>query len=116
MFGPLGNPITRYLDLLAVRQRLVGANLANIDTPGYKTRDIDFHFEFMAASSTASSTSPPQVIEPADQVVKNDGNDVSLNRETRLLAENALRFNAATALLKGEMRMVRRAMSDGRGS
>lgn len=110
MFGPLGSHVSRYLDLLSVRQNLVGANLANIDTPGYRTKDIDFHFEFMSATSTAS----PNVIEPKGLVVKNDGNDVSLNRETRLLAENALRFNAASALLKGEMRMVRRAIGDGR--
>ncbi len=110
MLGAIGNELTRYLDLLSVRQRLVGANLANIDTPGYRTKDIDFQFEFISASSAQS----PNVIEPDGLVVKNDGNDVNLNRETRLLAENALRFNAATTLLKGEMRMVRRAITEGR--
>lgn len=108
MLGPLGSELGRYLDLLSVRQRLVGANLANLDTPGYRTKDIDFHFEFVSAATA------PHVIEPEGLVVKNDGNDVSLNRETRLLAENALRFNAASTLLKGEMRMVRRAISEGR--
>lgn len=110
MLGPLGSELTRYLDLLSVRQRLVSANLANIDTPGYRTKDIDFQFEFISAASTQS----PNVIQPEGLVVKNDGNDVNLNRETRLLAENALRFNAATTLLKGEMRMVRRAITEGR--
>lgn len=109
MLGPVGHELSRYLDLLSARQKLVGANLANIDTPGYRTKDIDFHFEFMSASPGA----PLNVINPEGLVVKNDGNDVSLNRETRLLAENALRFNAATTLLKGEMRMVRRAIGNG---
>lgn len=112
MLGPLGGQLSRYLDLLAARQRLVGANLANLDTPGYRTKDIDFHFEFMSAASP----SQPNVIEPDGLVVKNDGNDVNLNRETRLLAENALRFNAAATLLKGEMRLVRRAIGDGRSA
>jgi len=110
MLGPLGDQLSRYLDLLSARQRLVGANLANLDTPGYRTKDIDFHFEFTSASSPAN----PNVIQPEGLVVKNDGNDVNLNRETRLLAENALRFNAASTLLKGEMRLMRRAMSEGR--
>ena len=110
MLGPLGGELSRYLDLLSVRQRLVGANLANLDTPGYRTRDIDFHFEFLSSSEAST----PHVIETQGLVVKNDGNNVSLNRETQLLAENALRFNAASALLKGEMRMVRRAISEGK--
>jgi len=110
MLGPLGEQAARYLDLLSVRQRLVGANLANLDTPGYQTKDIDFQFEFLSAANSAQ----PNVIEPGGLVVKNDGNNVSLHRETRLLAENALRFNVATTLLKGEMRMVRRAIGDGR--
>jgi flagellar basal-body rod protein FlgB len=112
MLGPLGSELTRYLDLLSVRQRLVSANLANLDTPGYRTKDIDFQFEFISAASTQS----PNVIQPDGLVVKNDGNDVNLSRETRLLAENALRFNAATTLLKGEMRMVRRAITEGRNA
>jgi flagellar basal-body rod protein FlgB len=56
------------------------------------------------------------VVEPAGLTVKNDGNNVSLDREARLLAENAMRFNFASALLKGEMRMVRRAIEEGKGT
>ena len=110
MLGPLGGQLSRYLDLLSARQRLVGANLANLDTPGYKTKDIDFHFEFMSSASPSNAN----VIQPGGLVIKNDGNNVDLNRETRLLAENALRFNAASTLLKGEMRLVRRAIGEGR--
>jgi flagellar basal-body rod protein FlgB len=106
----LGDQLSRYLDLLSARQRLVGANLANLDTPGYRTKDIDFHFEFMSATSPAA----PNVIQPEGLLVKNDGNDVNLNRETRLLAENVLRFNAASTLLKGEMRLIRHAIGEGR--
>ena len=34
------------MDLLSARQKLVASNIANVDTPGYKTKDIDFQFEF----------------------------------------------------------------------
>ncbi len=46
----------------------------------------------------------------------NDGNNVSLDRESRLLAENALRFNVATNLLRNELRTVRKAIEEGKGA
>jgi len=49
-------------------------------------------------------------------VVKNDGNNVSLDREARLLAENALRFNVASQLVRAEIRKVRMAIEEGRSA
>jgi len=98
------------MDLLAQRQRLVAANMANLDTPGYRTKDVDFQFEFMSQAGGAQA----HVIEPADLVVKNDGNNVNLDREARLLAENALRFNVASNLLRGEIHQLRKAIEEGR--
>jgi flagellar basal-body rod protein FlgB len=46
--------------------------------------------------------------------IKTDGNDVSLDRESRLLAENALRFNMASNLMKAQLRMVKSAIQEGR--
>ena len=98
------------MDLLGKRQQLVAANIANADTPGYKTRDIDFQFEFMSLMEGGS----PHVVEAPDLPVKNDGNNVNMERESRLLAENALRFNLASNLLRGEIRRVRSAIQEGK--
>ena len=95
------------MDLLGKRQQLVAANIANADTPGYKTKDIDFQFEFMSQMAGGS----PNVIEASGLSIKNDGNNVSMERESRLLAENALRFNLASNLLRGEIKAVRSAIS-----
>jgi flagellar basal-body rod protein FlgB len=100
----------RYLDLLAVRQRLVASNIANADTPGYKTRDIDFQFEYLSSQTPEA----PRVIEVPSLRTKNDGNNVNLDREARLLAENALRFSIAGALVKSEIRMLRTAIQEGK--
>lgn len=110
MLGEVGRALERYLDLLAVRQKLVASNLANADTPGYRTRDIDFQREFRSLLAGG----PPQVVEVAGLPVKNDGNNVSVDREARLLAENALRFNLASNLLRAQIRMVRAAIQEGR--
>ena len=46
MLDPLAGQLERYMDLLSTRQKLVASNIANVDTPGYLTQDIDFQQEF----------------------------------------------------------------------
>jgi flagellar basal-body rod protein FlgB len=118
MLDGLSNRIERYLDVLSARQRQVAANVANADTPGYKTRDLDFQAELERQIRTPSSSARPMPVmhEISGLPVRNDGNNVSLDREARLLAENALRFNVASNLLKSQIRMVRSAIDEGKNS
>lgn len=111
MLTPLSAQLERYMDLLSARQRLVASNIANADTPGYHTQDIDFQAEFQNAAG-----GPPRVSDVLGLPVKNDGNDVSLDRESRLLAENGLRFQLASNLMRSQIRMVRSAIQDGKSS
>jgi len=105
----LGN----YMDLLSVRQKLVASNIANAATPGYKTKDIDFQLELQSQLG-AGKTTPAQVSEVKGLSTHNDGNNVSLDRESRLLSENALRFNVASQLWRNKLRVLRTAVQDGR--
>ena len=111
MLGRLAGQLERYMDLLSARQKLVAANIANADTPGYRTEDIDFQAEFQSAVASA-----PRVLEVGGLPIRNDGNDVSLDRESRLLAENALRFNLASNLLRGQIQLVKSAINEGQNS
>ncbi len=97
------------MDLLSVRQNLVASNLANIDTPGYRTKDINFQAEFQ----NYVDGMPPEVVEVPGLTTRNDGNNVSLERETRLLAENALKFRVAASLELSHLKMKRMAIHDG---
>ncbi len=110
MLDPIAGRIEHYMDLLSTRQKLVASNIANIDTPGYRTRDIDFQFEFMSQVAGLQ----PDVVGVEGLPVKSDGNDVSMDREARLLAENAMRFNLASTLLKSDLKMVRSAIQEGK--
>ncbi|MGI8741732.1 MAG: flagellar basal body rod protein FlgB [Bryobacteraceae bacterium] len=105
---PISSRLEQYMDLLSARQKLVASNIANIDTPGYKTRDIDFQFEFLSALKGAA----PNVVDVPGLVVKNDGNNVSLDREARLLSENALRFTLASNLMHGQLQGIRTAIQE----
>ena len=105
------------MDLLASRQRLVVSNIANADTPDYRTQDIDFQFEFQAAMAAGSTSGKvkPDVVEVPGLLIKNDGNDVSVDREARLLAENSIRFNVASTLMRGQVKAIRSAIQEGKG-
>ena len=98
------------MDLLSARQKLVASNIANVDTPGYKTKDIDFQFEFLSLAPGAN----PNVVDAPGLAVKNDGNNVNMDREARLLAENALRFNLASSLMKAQLKLVNSAIQEGK--
>jgi flagellar basal-body rod protein FlgB len=52
----------------------------------------------------------PDVMDSPGLAVKSDGNNVSLDREARLLSENALRFSVASSLMKTQLKMVESAI------
>jgi flagellar basal-body rod protein FlgB len=112
MLDGLAQHLERYMDLLSARQKLVASNIANADTPGYQTKDLNFQAEFRAALSGL----PPQPVTVAGLPAKNDGNNVSLDREARLLAENNMRFNLASNLLRSRIQTLREAIQSGAGS
>lgn len=115
MIEQIAGSLERYMDLLSTRQKLVASNIANLDTPGYRTRDINFQQEFQKALSTAMHVGgdTPETVEVSGLYMKNDGNNVSIDRESRLLAENALRFNVASNLARSELKQVRLALDGG---
>lgn len=111
MLDAISQQLERYMDLVAMRQKLVVSNIANSDTPGYRTKDIDFQFEFQSAQAGES----PDVIEVPGLKVKNDGNDVDLEREARLLSENDLRFTFASSMIKSEIKTIQGAITETQG-
>lgn len=97
------------MDLLSARQKLTASNIANADTPGYKTKDVDFGAEFRSMIQGQ----PPRTIEVEGLKEKTDGNNVNIDREARMLSENAMRFNVASTLLKSSLKQVSEAIQGG---
>jgi flagellar basal-body rod protein FlgB len=111
---PLSDEVARYLDLSTQRMQLISSNMANVDTPGYRTQDIDFEAEFSRAASEAMAERSGVEQQPIRARVRQvdgllerpDGNNVSLDREGLQLGELQLQFRSATALLKREFTRV----------
>lgn len=112
MLDSITNQLDRYMTLLSVNQKLVAANIANADTPGFKTKGFDFESELQRAQSGAA----PNISETPGLRVKEDGNNVDLDREARLLSENALRFNIASNLVRRNLKAIRSAIQGGGGA
>ena len=112
MLENAGVGIERYMNLLSASQKLVSSNIANVDTPGYKTKDIDFQSELASQFGSLE----PTPVEVSGLKTKNDGNNVNMDRESRRLSENALRFAVATNLARSELQTLRSAIEEGKTS
>jgi len=134
---PLMRGLERVMDLSAFRHQVIASNLANIDTPGYRTRDVRaFAGEIEQAmnggqamfgepSLSQISLSQPSHVQPWFAPVSHpirgllerpDGNNVSVERESLLLAENQLRFTVAAQFMKGEFHKLTSAITLGGSS
>ena len=104
----LGEQLSRYLDLSVSEVKVTASNMANIDTPGYRTRGIDFEVELNhALTATAKERmSQPAVREVDGLIARPDGNNVSMDRESLHLAEAQLKFRTGIALLRLENQRV----------
>jgi flagellar basal-body rod protein FlgB len=100
----LTDALSRYMDLAAAQMKLTAGNIANIDTPGYKTQGFDFEKEYSAAlqGTLDSAYAGPASGEVDGLVARPDGNTVSMDRESMELAKAQLKFRMGSSLLKHE--------------
>lgn len=116
---PMVHSLTRALDLTSLRQRVVSENIANIDTPGYQTRDIDFASAYRRAltedqADSGVGTLSVHTLQGLEQ--RPDGNNVSIDRESLLMAQNQLQFQTGVALLRTEFSRLQLAINGGSNS
>jgi flagellar basal-body rod protein FlgB len=113
----LSDELGKYLDLSALKLKLTAQNMANVDTPGYRTVGFDFA-EAMENSMNEVAETRKQNWDESDQPAKPksvvsvkrvdgllerpDGNNVSMDREGVQMAEAQLEFRMGTELLKNE--------------
>ncbi|HCS26617.1 MAG TPA: flagellar basal body rod protein FlgB [Spongiibacteraceae bacterium] len=118
----------------ARRTEVLGANMANTDTPGYKARDIDFRqalAQAQGASSRQLSTTQTSsghiaagtaTVATGDAALKyrnphqpsEDGNTVELHVEQANFADNAVRYQATLTFLGGKFSGIKTALTGGR--
>jgi flagellar basal-body rod protein FlgB len=123
--SPMTEALSRFLDVDVGRMKLITNNLANLDTPGYRTRDLDFHAELLRAGAPTfaeeagglSYAAYAPVARPVRGLLERpDGNNVSVERESMLLAETQMKYNLGVQLLKDEFHGISQAINSGGSS
>lgn len=121
------SPIYKYahqaLDFRSMRQDLIAGNIANVDTPFYKPRDIDFESYLseeikkengtLNTNKLALAHTDARHIDPAldsqnkailffrdGHMARNDGNSVDLDVETSEMGKNSVMYQALVSALK----------------
>ena len=130
--------LERSLDVRLVRQNVLGANVANVDTPGFRPKDVDFTATMSAIEGAArdnggvSQPAAPALAEAesdAKGISANDlpivdvpaggasfdGNAVDLDRTMVAMAENALQYGASARAAGKKLAILRYVVSDGQG-
>ena len=118
---PLSDELNRYLNLSALELKLTAQNMANVDTPGYRTVGFDFAEEMerimgealaqrkvdMEPGLKGTKREAPVAVKLIDGLIERpDGNNVSMDREGMKMAEAQLQFRAGEELLKSEFTRV----------
>ena len=97
------------LDGLALRQRVIADNVANIQTPGYRAGRVSFEDSLRAAVAGGSGAVTPTVGRSTG-ATRLDGNNVNLDTETLSNIEANLRYQLATQAVDGTFSKLRIAM------
>jgi flagellar basal-body rod protein FlgB len=113
--------LTRGLIHAARRHLVVTENLANLNTPGYKSRDLAFadHLSVALSGTAPGGALPPagddgaraRLVLAQDGPPRSDGNDVHLDHQMARLSENALWQQALSQVLAGQFAALKRAIS-----
>jgi flagellar basal-body rod protein FlgB len=100
------------LEVRAQRLGMLGSNIANAATPGYKARDVDFAAALEArlrgADAGAAAGSAVQYRVPVMPSL--DGNTVEMSVEQTAFAETAVAYSATLGFLRGRVESVTRAL------
>ncbi|HEY0759285.1 MAG TPA: flagellar basal body rod protein FlgB [Acidisarcina sp.] len=123
---PLISSLERFLSLTTAAQQRTTSNMANIDTPGYRTREVDFQTEMRRAERVAGFPAAegesagwtgagltPVAREVRGLLERPDGNNVNLDREGLMLSESQLQYQVGVQLVKHEFHQIFSAISGG---
>jgi len=108
--------LERALEGASLRQEALSENIANVNTPGYRRKDVDFQGVLraaMPAGRDAIASLPFQTTIDGSSPVRADGNSVDADTEAANLAQNALAYESLAKVLGARDDILRSAMGLG---
>lgn len=111
------------LDGLALRQEIIGRNLANVDTPGYQAQSVDFESALRRAQGSGGElalrgSQPAHLASPESMTgsrvtprlggsERADGNNVDIDTELIEMTETGVRFQALSQLVSSKLALLK---------
>ena len=109
---PVFSQLQSFLAVTNRRQAVIASNMANVDTPGYRTQDVNFAQEMKRAMDPDEpATVSNQTHAVSGLLERPDGNNVDIDRESLLLSETQLQYQLGTQLLKGSFHQLLTAIN-----
>lgn len=106
--------LERFLDETNNQAQVVTSNIANVDTPGYKTKDLRFQDLLISADEDSGAAQLSPVVSRVPGLLQRpDGNNVDLDRESLLLARAQLQYQLGTQLVKARFHQLLSAINGG---
>jgi flagellar basal-body rod protein FlgB len=105
------------LDMAAARHSALAANIANVETPGYKRVDISNSFlqelqqQFKTGQAPASSAKPIIETDSTAKGARADGNNVQLDNELLQLGSNELQYETLTNFVSSSLAQLKTAIT-----
>jgi flagellar basal-body rod protein FlgB len=128
IMAALGRQLTQSVQ----KQTVAASNLANLDTPDYRTKEVNFSDALDAelrggvmtvtnskhlggpTTGAVGGASTAEAAETPNLPLRRDGNNVQLDRELLAMTKAAADFSAAQTVLAAKFRLVRYAINEGR--
>lgn len=134
LYGETFRALEQSLNTTVLRQNLISSNIANVDTPNYKAKDVVFqqelekalnrngnslqsyrtHAKHIPFSTQGTSIPQPKVIIKKDTLFNHNGNNVDLDYEMTELAKNQLLYNALIERINGHFTSLKTVINEGR--
>ncbi|MBP9490712.1 MAG: flagellar basal body rod protein FlgB [Aliarcobacter sp.] len=117
------NKLFEQLNFRGEKQKVISSNIANINTPAYKTKDLVFedeldkinnmlplkqtNFKHISSINDPSKISNPRLVEVKGLEEQNDGNNVNLDTQMSEMSKNKILFDAIQSSIKRDSRLFR---------
>ena len=112
--GPTLNVLQGYLKLITERQQMIVSNMANVDTPGYHTKDVDFKTAMRQVMNEGGDAQmQPASMELRGLPERPDGNNVNIDRESMMLSQTQLQLQLGVQLVKTQFGHLLTAIKEG---
>jgi len=92
---------------LAARQRTIADNIANVETPGFLARKVDFERSLQGAMAAGRPEATQLSSSLSIEATNLNGNNVQIDDETLAMVDTNLRYQAMTEAMNGKFRVLR---------